>query len=160
MVTACLWGWGGGFVCESVGRADLLSDHFDSKQSGESVDLPLTCHPYLRHTTIAFRSSEVRLLLLTLDRYEGTDSLGIFTSFFKRTANVLVSGLSVVFRWLVRQGTMCQLGTHFMVPYLVPVRVKLGALVSHVHFCGSSLQSLAIPHDFNSYVSISVERSC
>ena len=35
---------GGGLVCESVGKADLLSDHFDSKQSREAVDLPLTCH--------------------------------------------------------------------------------------------------------------------
>ena len=30
---------GGGLVCESVGKADLLSDHFDSKQSREAVDL-------------------------------------------------------------------------------------------------------------------------
>ena len=30
---------GGGLVCESVGKADLLSDHFDSKQSREPVDL-------------------------------------------------------------------------------------------------------------------------
>ena len=36
---------GGGLVCESVGKADLLSDHFDSKQSREAVDLLLTCHP-------------------------------------------------------------------------------------------------------------------
>ena len=35
---------GGGLVCESVGNADLLSGHFDSKQSREAVDLPLTCH--------------------------------------------------------------------------------------------------------------------
>ena len=35
---------GGGLVCESVGKADLLSDHFDGKRSRESVDLPLTCH--------------------------------------------------------------------------------------------------------------------
>ena len=40
-----LVGVGGGLVCESVGKADLLSDHFDSKQSRESVDLPITCHP-------------------------------------------------------------------------------------------------------------------
>ena len=40
-----LVGGGGGLVCESVGKADLLSDHFDGKQSRESVDLPLTCHP-------------------------------------------------------------------------------------------------------------------
>ena len=30
-------------MCESVGKADLLLDHFDSKQSREAVDLPLTC---------------------------------------------------------------------------------------------------------------------
>ena len=35
----------GGLVCESLGKADLLSDHFDCKQSRESDDLPLTCHP-------------------------------------------------------------------------------------------------------------------
>ena len=29
---------GGGLVCESVGKADLLSDHFDSKQSREAVE--------------------------------------------------------------------------------------------------------------------------
>ena len=29
---------GGGLVCESVGKADILSDHFDSKQSREAVD--------------------------------------------------------------------------------------------------------------------------
>ena len=31
-------GEGGGLVCESVGKADVLSDHFDRKQSMESVD--------------------------------------------------------------------------------------------------------------------------
>ena len=30
---------GGGLVCESVGKADLLSDHFDSKQSREAVEI-------------------------------------------------------------------------------------------------------------------------
>ena len=33
---------GGGLVCESVGQADLLSDHFDRKQFREAVDLSLT----------------------------------------------------------------------------------------------------------------------
>ena len=50
----------GGPVCESVGKADLLSDHFDSKQSKEAVDLPLTCHSSHSLTTFAFRSREVR----------------------------------------------------------------------------------------------------
>ena len=33
---------GGGVVCESVGKADLLLDHFDSKPSMESDDLLVT----------------------------------------------------------------------------------------------------------------------
>ena len=72
---------GGGLVCESVGKADLLSDHFDSKQSREAVDLPLTSHSSPSLTTFAFRSSEVRLLLLDLDNYGGTDPLGMFPVF-------------------------------------------------------------------------------
>ena len=58
---------GGGLVCESVGKADLLLDHFDTKQSREAVDLPFTCHPSLCLATFAFRSREVRRLLLDLD---------------------------------------------------------------------------------------------
>ena len=80
---------GGGLVCELVGKADLLSDHFDSKQSREVVDLPLTCHPSPSLTTFAFRSSEVRRLLLDLDQYGGTDPLGMFPLFLKRTADVM-----------------------------------------------------------------------
>ena len=73
---------GSGPVCESVGKADLLSDHFDSMQSREAVNLPLTCHPSPSLTTFAFRSSEVRHLLLDLDPYGGTDPLGMFPLFF------------------------------------------------------------------------------
>ena len=62
-------------MCESGGKADLLSDHFHGKQSRESVDLLFTCHPSLRLTTFAFRSSEVRCLLLDLDPYGGFDPL-------------------------------------------------------------------------------------
>ena len=39
-------------MCESVGKEDLLSDHFDSKQSREAVDLTLTCHPSPSLTTL------------------------------------------------------------------------------------------------------------
>ena len=91
-----------GLVCESVGKADLLSDHFDSKQSWEAVDLPLTCHPSPNHTTFAFRSREVRRLLLDLDPYGGTEPLGMFPLFLKRTADVMAPCLSVVFRRLIR----------------------------------------------------------
>ena len=80
---------GGGLVCASVGKADLLSDHFDSKQSMEAVGLQRTCHPSPCFTTFAFRSSEVRHLLLDLDPYGGTDPLGVFPLFLKRTADVM-----------------------------------------------------------------------
>ena len=70
-------------MCESVGKADLLSDHFDSKHSMEAVDLPLTCHPSPILTTFALRSSEVRRLLLDLDPYGGTDPLGMFHFFLR-----------------------------------------------------------------------------
>ena len=76
-------------MCKYVGKADLLSDHFDSKQSREAVDLPLTCHLSPSLTTFAFRSREVRHLLLDLDPYGGTDPLGMFPLFLKRTADVM-----------------------------------------------------------------------
>ena len=75
-------------MCELVGKADLLSAHFDSKQSREAVDLPLTCHPSSSLTTFAFRSREVMNLLLDLDPYGGTDPLG-FPLFLKRTDDVM-----------------------------------------------------------------------
>ena len=92
-------------MCESVGKADLLSDHFYSKQSREAVDLPLTCHPSPSLTIFAFRSREVRRLLLNLDPYGGTDPLGRFPLFLKRTADVMAPCLSVVFRRPVRLGS-------------------------------------------------------
>ena len=58
-----LIGAGGGLVCESVGKADMLSAHFDGTQSRDPVDLPFTCHPSPSLTTFAFRSREVKRLL-------------------------------------------------------------------------------------------------
>ena len=92
---------GGGLLGESICKADLLSDNFDSKQSREAIDLLHTCHPSPGFTTFTFRSSEVKHLLLDLDPYCGADPLGIFTIFLKRTADVMVTSLSVVFRRLV-----------------------------------------------------------
>ena len=95
----------GGLVCGSVGKADLLSDHFDSKQSREAVDLRLTCHPSPSFTTVAFRSSEVRCPLLDLGPDGDTDPLGMFHLFLKRIADVMPPRRSVLFRWLVRLGS-------------------------------------------------------
>ena len=75
---------------------------------GLSVDLPLTCHPSPSLTSFAFRSSEVRRLLLDLDPYGGSDPLGMCPLFLKRTPDVLAPRLSVVtvvFRRLVRLGS-------------------------------------------------------
>ena len=47
----------------------------------------------------------MRHLLLDLDPYGGTDRLGMFPLFLKRTADVMAPRLSVVFRWLVRLGS-------------------------------------------------------
>ena len=43
--------------------------------------------------------------MLDLDRHGGSDPLGIFPLFLKRTADVLAPRLSVVFRRLVRLGS-------------------------------------------------------
>ena len=51
-----LIGAGGGLVSESVGKADMLSAHFDGKQSRDPVDLPSTCHLSPSLTTFGFRS--------------------------------------------------------------------------------------------------------
>ena len=81
---------GGGLVCESVGKADLLSEHFYSKQYREAVDLPLTYYPFPSLTTLAFRSSEVRCFLLDLDNYGGTDTLGMFSFSLRRLLMLLL----------------------------------------------------------------------
>ena len=65
----------------------------------------LTCHPSPSLTNFAFRSSEVRRLLLDLDPYGGTDPLGMFPLFLKRTADVISPRLNVVFPRLVRLGS-------------------------------------------------------
>ena len=47
----------------------------------------------------------MRHLLLDLDPYLGTDPLGMFPLFLKRTADVMAPRLSVVFWRLVRPGS-------------------------------------------------------
>ena len=88
---------GGGLVCESVCKVDLLSDHFDSKQSRDTVDMPLTCRPSPSLTIFAFRSREVSRLLLDLDPYGGTDPLGMFPLFLQRTVDVMAPVLEQYF---------------------------------------------------------------
>ena len=77
-------------MCESVGKADLLLDYFDSKQSRESVDLPLTCPQTPRLTTFALGSSEATSVLVDLGPYGGTDPLGMFPLCLKKIADAMV----------------------------------------------------------------------
>ena len=85
-----LIGAGGDLVCESDEKADMLSENLDGKQSRDPVDLPSTCHLSPRLTTFGFRSREVKMLLLDLDSYGGTDPYWVcFLFFLKRTAEVL-----------------------------------------------------------------------
>jgi len=100
-----LIGDGGGIVCEPGAKAALLADHFDSKQAKDGITLPLTCHPSSTFSTFAFRSSEVKKLLLELDSYGGNDPAGMFPLFYKEIADVLAPRLSVVFRRLIRSGS-------------------------------------------------------
>ena len=109
---------GDGVVCESVGNTEMLSAHFDGKQSRDPVDLPSTCHPSSSLTTFAFRARQVRRLLLDLDSYGGTDPLGIFPLFLKRAADVLAPRLTVVFQLLLR---LCSLPVCWRVANVAPI---------------------------------------
>ena len=85
----------------SVGKAELLSAHFDGKRSMNPVDQPSTCHPSPSLTTFAFRLWEEKRILLDPDFYGGTDPSGIFPVFSKRTADVLAPRFAVEFLWLL-----------------------------------------------------------
>ena len=76
----------------------MLSANFDGKQSRDLVHLPSTCHPSSSLTAFAFRSREVKRLLLDLDFYGGTDPFGTFPLFLKRTDEFLAPRLAVIFR--------------------------------------------------------------
>ena len=66
--------------------------------------MPQSCFPEAELTTFAFRSGEVKKLLLELDPYGGAGPDGIFSLFFIKTANYLAPKISTVLRKLVRIG--------------------------------------------------------
>ena len=83
----------------------MLSAHFEGKQSRDPVNQPSICHPSPSFTTFAFRSPEVKQLLLDLNSYGGTNPLGMFPLFLKKTAVVLAPRLAPVFHRLLRLGS-------------------------------------------------------
>ena len=89
-------------------KAVLLADIFDSKQCNEELTFPDSCFPEAKLSSMAFRSREIRNLLLDLDAYGGVDPNGIFPLFFVKTADFTAPKLSTIFRKLVRRGSFCE----------------------------------------------------
>ena len=85
-------------------KATLFADAFDSKQSNIKLSMPSSCFPEPKLTSLAFRSREVRDLLLSLDSYGGAGPDDIFPLFFIKTAPILASRISTIFRKLIRGG--------------------------------------------------------
>ena len=96
---------GGALVSDPAWKAELLSVWFDSKQSRDIVELPQTCHPRPAFCGIAFRAREVERQLLDLDPNGGVyPQVWLFTYVFQKTASVLASKLSRLFRRLLLCG--------------------------------------------------------
>ena len=73
---------GGVLVPDPVGKAELLSAWFDSKQSRGIVELPQTCHRRPAFCGIAFTAHEVEWYLLDHDPNGGVYPSGCFPMFF------------------------------------------------------------------------------
>ena len=99
----------GSLTHDPVEKATLFADVFDRKQSNEKLTLPQTCFPESKLTGMAFRSREIKDLLLDLDAYGGAGPDGIFPLFLKKTANVLSTKIAVILRKYARAGnfSMC-----------------------------------------------------
>ena len=85
-------------------KSNLLANKFDEKQSSEILDLPQSCYPEAKLTSIAFRSRELEDLMLNLDPYGGAGPDEIFPLFFIKTAHFLAPKVSVIFRKLIKNG--------------------------------------------------------
>ena len=85
-------------------KAELLANYFNSKMSRNTVEIPSGCFPSPKLHSVAFRSSEVQKILQNLDEHGGTDSSGLFPSFFKRFSTIFAPKLSVLFRKLIQSG--------------------------------------------------------
>ena len=63
-------------------KATLLADMFDCKQSNEKLSMPDSCFPEAKLNSIAFRSREIKNLILDLDVYGGVDLMAFFPCFW------------------------------------------------------------------------------
>ena len=83
-------------------KAELLADVFNSKQCWDSLLLPQSCFPEPKLCSMAFRSREIKTLLLELDSHGGIDPNGILPIFLKKMADIIAPKISTIFRKLVR----------------------------------------------------------
>ena len=80
-----------------AGKAALLSNFSNGKQSREVDDCPASCHSRSKVRTFAFRSREVPRLLSELDLHGGVDPLGFYLLLFRELASALAPKLSILF---------------------------------------------------------------
>ena len=85
-------------------KTTLFANVFDAKQSSEELNIPQTCHQEPKLTKIAFRSREIKKLMLEVDPYGGAGPDGIFPLFLKETADIFAPKIAVIFRKLARAG--------------------------------------------------------
>ena len=95
----------GELVSHPQQKAELLSQHFDSKQSRAVINLPSTCHPCPQLTSLAFKAKEVMHILSDLDSRGGIDPSGFFPVIFKKLSGIFAPKISALFRVLVRRGS-------------------------------------------------------
>jgi hypothetical protein len=100
-----LLGPGGRLVSSPADKAELLSHHFDSKQSRVPIRVPASCFPMPVCRSVAFRSTMVMQFLEELDSYGGVDPVGAFPLFYKKVADILAPRLSRIYRSLLRVGS-------------------------------------------------------
>ena len=86
-------------------KSVLFSNVFDEKQSNAELNLPQSCHPEVKLSALAFRSREIKELMLNLDPYGGSGPDGIFPLFFIKTAHFLAPKIAVIFRKLAKAGS-------------------------------------------------------
>ena len=84
--------------------AEVFSSVFQTKQCNLELDLPPTCFPMPKFTSMAFKSSEIKFYLKDLDSNGGCDPCDIFPLFLKKMADLLALKLAKIFRDLLRSG--------------------------------------------------------
>ena len=74
--------------------------------SSLSFVTPFSNFPLSMCNYLSFRASVFLCLLLDLDTNEGLDPLGAFPLFLKKVAGIIATKLSVIFRGLIRLGSL------------------------------------------------------